>query len=193
MSEQRMHEQLEEWTVDEMEHLRLGHPCFDFFLGRCAHMDKCNYSHAPIHQAQLENISPTASKESVGEAIARFRPLHIAYTGNPAPCNFGRGCGIIAFSNLADLASSVKATQGQAEGVRVKLTKHECVECGCPMRFNRAGVPYFKSSSVCGTRKDPKPIAKQALADFECGECRGGKKVASSQQPRALKQGEVEW
>jgi hypothetical protein len=36
----------------------------------------------------------------------------------------GRGCGIIAFSNLTDSASSVKATQGQAEDA-VKLTERE--------------------------------------------------------------------
>jgi hypothetical protein len=61
------------------------------------------------------------------------------------------------------------------------------------MRFDQAGV-HTSSRRACAVPEDPKPIAKQALADFECGECRGGKKtLASSQQPRPLKQGEVEW
>ena len=141
-----MDEAQHEWTVHEMEQLRLGHPCFDFFLGQCAHGEKCNYSHAVLYRAQLENIPPTAAKETVGEAIARFKPLHVAFTGNPAGSNFGRGCGIVGFANLADLAAAVKTTQGQADGVRVKLAKHECAGCGCPMRFSKAGVPFFKSS-----------------------------------------------
>lgn len=31
-------------------------------------------------------------------------------------------------------------------------------------------MPYYKSSAVTGTKKDPKLIAKQALGPFDCGE-----------------------
>ena len=97
-SESSLHT-MAEWTSEEMEAERP--PCFDFFLGECTNGASCNYNHLPIFKAGLMNIPQTASKDMVSEELRPFRPVHIAYTGNPAQCNFGRGCGIVGFSNVA--------------------------------------------------------------------------------------------
>ena len=148
-----------------------------------------------IFKAQLGNISKTASKEAVETELRSFNPVHIAYTGNPSQCNFGRGCGIVGFYTLTDLALAVKTTRNStSEKVKVTIEVHTCLHCDCPMRFSSGGAPLYKSSNVTGTRKEPKLIARPAAGDFDCGECRTGvKKVNSSVQPRALKQGEVIW
>ena len=185
----------EEWTPEWMEQARCGHPCFHFFLGECTNGATCNYSHKEIFKAQLGNISKTASKEAVETELRSFNPVHIAYTGNPSQCNFGRGCGIVGFYTLTDLALAVKTTRNStSEKVKVTIEVHTCLHCDCPMRFSSGGAPLYKSSNVTGTRKEPKLIASPAAGDFDCGECRtGAKKVNSSVQPRALKQGEVIW
>ncbi len=87
-----------EWTTEEMEAERP--PCFHFFLGECTNGASCNYNHNPIFTANLMNIPQTASKDSLSDELRSFRPVHIAYTGNPSQCNFGRGCGIIGFSSV---------------------------------------------------------------------------------------------
>ena len=93
-----------EWTTEEMEAERP--PCFHFFLDECTNGASCNYNHNPIFKANLMGIPQTASKESISEELRSFRPVHIASTGNPSQCNFGRGCGIVGFSSIQDSAPS---------------------------------------------------------------------------------------
>ena len=52
---------------------------------------RSNYSHAPIFKCGLTGIQPTASKEQVQDAMDKYRPVHIAFTGNPSHLNFGKG------------------------------------------------------------------------------------------------------
>lgn len=69
------------------------------------------------------------------------------------------------------------------------------------MEERRRSDRLMNFHSLTGSKKDGVGnIAKQAAGPFVCGECgvggggKGGKKVvASSTQPRALKQGELIW
>mmetsp|Transcript_33187 Transcript_33187/g.64798 ORF Transcript_33187/g.64798 Transcript_33187/m.64798 type:complete len:191 (-) Transcript_33187:75-647(-) len=187
-----------EWTSEEMEKERPA--CFPFFLGECENGATCNYSHAAIYKANLSGIMPTASKETVQEALEPYSPVHFAFTGNPAHLSFGKGQGVVGFASEDDLVSAVRGTL-KSSGIKVALTEHLCRGCGALMRFSQGGTPYFMTASVTGSKKDGiSNIARQAAGPFSCGECgetsgkKGSKKaVASSTQPRALKQGEVVW
>jgi hypothetical protein len=67
-----------------MEHLRLRR-LFDFFLGQCAHRDKCNFSRTRL-SIRRSSTSHRLPQKSPSEKLLRGSSLCIAYTGNPAPC-----------------------------------------------------------------------------------------------------------
>jgi hypothetical protein len=124
-----------EWTTEEMEAERP--PCFHFFLDECTNGASCNYNHNPIFRANLMGIPQTASKESISEELRSFRPVHIAYTGNPSQCNFGRGCGIVGFSSIQDsvcpaeipISTLARGTKSLKAGSRQRSQGHTEPTC----------------------------------------------------------------